>query len=122
MSRKMDRCLSELGNAAVEGFIQGMAVGHAEQQERMLRAMGAQGDGRDLLFELSMDLPYVGGFPTQHLRVLLRGDPPVSLDLELNGYPTDWGELSAGTGKALSECAGTIQRLFRDYLAKDETP
>lgn len=94
----------------------------AKGDEDSLRAMGAQADGRDVVFEL--ETPVTGLFErpvTHRLRVLLRADPPVSVEaLIVDGALTRFGGLAEVVGKAMAECADKINKAARELEAADD--
>jgi hypothetical protein len=82
-------------------------LAEARASEESLRAMGAKGDGVDLLFE--MDSPS-GAAP--RLRVLLRNAPvPISVEAVLDRNALlGWPALAYAVGQAMAKCVKEIRR------------
>jgi hypothetical protein len=96
----------------IDSYMADLITGRARADEQALRAMGATGGGREVLFEMdSPDTMLLSGpAVAQRFRVLIRNvDPPVSMDaLVSNGALTRYGELAQVVGRAMAECAAKI--------------
>jgi hypothetical protein len=96
----------------IDSYMADLITGRARADEQALRAMGATGGRREVLFE--MDSPDTlllsGPAVAQRFRVLIRNvDPPVSMDaLVSNGALTRYGELAQVVGRAMAECVAKI--------------
>jgi hypothetical protein len=102
----------------IDSWIAGQMVERAKADQQSLLRLGAKGDGRDFLFECDTGDSMM--IDRRRLRVLVRMDPPVSLELVLDGGPTPWGELAAEIGKIMSDAAGRIQEAVRHYLSRED--
>jgi hypothetical protein len=96
----------------VDSYMADLITGRARADEQALRAMGATGGGREVLFEMdSPDTMLLSGpAVAQRFRVLIRNvEPPVSMDaLVSNGALTRYWELAQVVGRAMAECAAKI--------------
>lgn len=86
-------------------------LAEAKADEASLRAMGAKGDGHDVLFEI--DQPDLGLFDRRsnpRLRVLLRNGPaPVAVDAAVSRDMVErWADMVQVVGQAMAECANKI--------------
>jgi hypothetical protein len=111
-----------LVDAELSEYIGRAAVAAARADEESLRAMGAQGDGRDVLFEAGTNL---GLFNHQgRLRVLLRADPPVAVEYLVGEGLHEWAAQSATAveeiGRAMTRCAKAIQDVVASIRAAAE--
>jgi hypothetical protein len=117
-----------LVDAELSEYIGRAAVAEARADEESLRVMGAQGDGRDVLFEAGTDF---GLFTHRgRLRVLLRAEPPVAVEYLVSEGLHVWAAQSATAveeiGRAMTQCAKAIQDVVAGIRAaverKDGTP
>lgn len=86
-------------------------IAEAKVNEASLRAMGAKGDGHDVIFEI--DQPDLGLFDRRsnpRLRVLLRNGPaPVAVDTAVSRDLVErWAAMVQVVGQAMAECANKI--------------
>jgi hypothetical protein len=111
-----------LVDAELSEYIGRAAVAETKADEESLRAMGAQGDGRDVLFEAGTDF---GLFTHRgRLRVLLRAEPPVAVEYLVGEGLHVWAAQSATAvekiGRAMTQCAKAIQDVVAGIQAAAE--
>jgi len=108
--------------AELSEYIARAAVAEAKADEESLRAMGAQGDGRDVLFEADTDLALFNH--RGRLRVLLRAEPPVAVEYLVSEGLHAWAAQSATAveeiGRAMMQCAKAIAEVVAGIQAAAE--
>jgi len=96
---------------ALSKLIGDAAVEQAKADEQSLRAMGAKGDGRDMLFELD---PAPGLFDRSvRLRALARAEglPQVAVEASVSQVLFErWAPLAEELGKAMMDCAARMRQ------------
>jgi hypothetical protein len=111
-----------LVDAELSEYIGRAAVAEAKADEESLRAMGAQGDGRDVLFEAGTDFGLLAH--RGRLRVLLRAEPPVAVEYLVGEGLHVWAAQSATAvekiGRAMTQCAKAIQDVVASIQAAAE--
>lgn len=95
-------------------------VAHRQMQqvaadEESLRAMGAKGDGGDVLFEIHHGVPFLDR-DEHRLRVLLRVDPPVAAELRAQiDHGVSPTEVIAEVGEIMAAASRQIATAFRRH-------
>lgn len=103
--------LAQAGMTEFARFMADSLLAEAKADEASLRAMGAKGDGHDVIFEYDRNSQGLfGRSPHPRFRVLLRNvAAPVAMDVAMDeDQMTRWADLVQIVGQAMAECVNKI--------------